>query len=113
MNASPEWLWRRLAACQGAPLKLFIVGDDEEEPFYPPPDALAYCNLCPVKPECLDYATSHDEEGVWGGTTSYQRRQLERERTRVHCPGCGAPDLVFENTVQLCLACGMSWQIIR
>lgn len=108
--ASPKWFDR--AACRGADIALFVPRDEDDEPTYPPIDALAYCLACPVKPECLDYATVNDEVGVWGGTTRYQRRQLGRELERARCPGCGAEDLVFENNVQLCLACGVSWRII-
>jgi hypothetical protein len=91
---------------------LFVSADGEDEPYYPNSVALAYCNVCPVKVECLDYALANHEVGTWGGTTAYQRVQLGRERDRAKCPSCGASDLIYENKVQLCLACGMSWPII-
>lgn len=32
------------------------------------------CNNCPVKMDCLQYAITYDEKGVWGGF-SYKERQ--------------------------------------
>lgn len=39
-------------------------------------DAKTYCNDCPVKIDCLNYALLYDEEGIWGGTTKIQRAQI-------------------------------------
>jgi hypothetical protein len=89
-----------------------VPPDEEEEPFYPNPLALAFCNVCPVRVECLQYALDQSEVGTWGGTSSYQRGQLNRELDRAKCPGCASSELIYENKVQLCLACGMSWPII-
>jgi hypothetical protein len=101
------------AACRDAPLDLFItLGDEDDEPAYPPVAAVVFCNSCRYRVECLAWAVENDEVGVWGGTSSYQRRQLTRERDRVRCPGCGAADLIYEHTIELCLSCGMSWRII-
>lgn len=105
--------WRARAACREVPTEYFVPPDDDtEEPYYPSPLAQAFCNVCAVKVECLQYALDNNEVGTWGGTTSYQRRQLERERDRIKCPNCGASELIYENKVQLCLACGLSWPII-
>lgn len=102
--------WRMRAACRGAPPALFITaGDDDDEPYYPPAEAKAYCDRCPVLTECLAFALEHKLEGTWGGTTTYQREQLARVRARAKCPGCGGTDLVAEGRVELCLFCGVSW----
>lgn len=42
-------------------------------------EARAICANCPVRIECLDYALSHGEQGVWGGTSD-----RERQRIRAH-----------------------------
>ena len=113
MHVTPPKDWRSRAACKNAPIEVFItVGDDEDDPFYPPDEALMFCNTCSVRTECLGYALEHGEVGVWGGTTEYQRRQLKRERERERCPGCGSLDLIYEHNIELCLSCGMSWRII-
>jgi WhiB family redox-sensing transcriptional regulator len=105
--------WKTRAACKGAPSEVFITpGDEDDEPSYPSRAARAYCDRCPVKPECLQYATENNAVGVWGGTTAYQRRQLQRERERSKCPGCGSSDIVTEHNVELCMRCGISWRTI-
>lgn len=50
-------------------------------------DAKAICATCPVIEPCLSYALSLGTvEGVWGGTTEPERRQLiARRRTRGTC----------------------------
>lgn len=111
MSGIPKW--HKDAACKNAPVGIFVsYGDEDDDPPYPPVTALAYCNACPVKADCLQWATENDEYGVWGGTTNYQRRQLQREMERVRCPSCGADDLIYEGVIELCLSCGMSWRII-
>jgi WhiB family transcriptional regulator, redox-sensing transcriptional regulator len=104
--------WKKRAACKKAPTEIFVLPDEVDEPFYPPREAVAYCNVCPVKTECLQYALERNEVGVWGGTSSYQRRQMGQEHDRIKCPGCASTLLIRENNVQLCLACGVSWPII-
>lgn len=39
------------------------------------------CAACPidVRTTCLQWATAHDEQGYWAGTTQPQRRTLARE----------------------------------
>ncbi len=42
----------------------------------------AICKPCPAKKDCLYYATfvtPVKEEGVWGGTTSKERRRLRKD----------------------------------
>jgi WhiB family redox-sensing transcriptional regulator len=34
------------------------------------------CALCTVRTQCLEYALTHDVEGIWGGTTRRERRKL-------------------------------------
>lgn len=105
--------WKERARCREAPIELFLTFDtDEDEPFYPPRAAEAYCNVCDVRVECLQYALENQEVGVWGGTTGYQRKQMGQEHNRVKCPGCASTLLINENNVQLCLSCGVSWPII-
>jgi hypothetical protein len=75
--------WRDLAACRGAPLRLF----------FPPPgpahgessitaEALSYCARCPVTEECLAEAHRYPmvKEGIWGGLSVNERKRLRRSR---------------------------------
>lgn len=72
-------------------------------------EAQAWCRACPVRPTCLAWAMLHGAEGYWGGTTTYQRNQLRRVRTRAKCPLCLGTALVYEDPHELCLGCGVSW----
>ena len=39
--------------------------------------ALAVCNVCPVREDCLEHALETNERfGVWGGTTEKERRLM-------------------------------------
>lgn len=74
MNRTRD-LWQPEAAC----LNLSIT--EKDRVFFPGrgrPNKTApfeqYCGICPVIDECLEFALVHEEEGVWGGTTSEQRK---------------------------------------
>ena len=77
MNVDPRALlggpgWRVEALCLQTDPEIFFPGKGEScEP------AKRVCQGCPVRVECLDYAISHSEnDGVWGGMSPRQRRQL-------------------------------------
>jgi hypothetical protein len=36
-----------------------------------------FCSECPVRVQCKTYAIVHDEYGIWGGTTRFERVQLD------------------------------------
>jgi len=45
--------------------------------------AVAVCNLCPVKAECIDLAIrSRAEFGIWGGLDPTEIRKLKRRSSR-------------------------------
>ncbi|GAA1208810.1 WhiB family transcriptional regulator [Prauserella alba] len=63
--------------------------DTDPEAFFPVNDnpnlltnrtAYQVCATCPVRAECADFATRHHLVGIWGGTSTHQRR-LRRRRT--------------------------------
>lgn len=40
------------------------------------------CGACPVQPECLEYALSHDmRDGVWAGLSQAELRSMRRDRS--------------------------------
>ena len=41
--------------------------------------AINLCNQCPFQAECLTYALHWSVDGIWGGTTPKQRKQLRRK----------------------------------
>lgn len=100
-------------ACLNAPLDVFVtVGDEADEPPFPTVEARSFCDVCPVRPDCLTYALAHGIDfGVWGGMSAYQRGLLTRKKERKRCPSCGSMDIVLENGSEICLACGVSWEV--
>lgn len=67
--------WTADAACRDADTDLFF-----DERSIQRHQALALCNVCPVRADCLDYAVDTHQDGIWGGTTERQRRAIRRER---------------------------------
>jgi WhiB family redox-sensing transcriptional regulator len=63
--------WQDLALCAEVGWDLFFV--DKGMPTH---EAREVCSLCEVRAECLAYALDHGEEGVWGGTSEYERRTM-------------------------------------
>ena len=43
-------------------------------------DAKRVCGLCAVRTECLEYALTNDEHGVWGGMSEQERQRIKRVR---------------------------------
>jgi len=66
--------WHRQANCRGADPDLFFPERGDR-----PAQALAYCEDCSVRPECLASALEVAwTTGVWGGTTGAARKGLRR-----------------------------------
>lgn len=70
--------WMESARCHGI---------DRSIDFFPGPSdiksvkaAKQFCCACPVIAECLEYALVRHEDGVWGGTSAYERGLLRRKR---------------------------------
>ena len=68
--------WQTRGECNGAPQEIFFTERGETKK-----RALSYCNVCPVRQECLDYALDNDERfGIWGGKSERQRRAIRAQR---------------------------------
>ena len=52
--------------------------------------AKTVCNSCPVIEECLSYALTNFEVGVWGGTTTNQRKGMRARAGWGHGTVAGA-----------------------
>ena len=64
--------WHSRAACRGSDPNLFFPSRGEEWK-----DAVAICNTCKVRAECLE-AGMTAPVGVWGGMPEPDRRRLGR-----------------------------------
>lgn len=63
------------ARCRDAEPETFFVGDPERVA-----EAKAYCADCPIRVECLTMALKEKLDGVWGGTTQYEREHTNMRR---------------------------------
>lgn len=63
--------WMDAALCRQVDPNLFTPQNYIESQ-----QAREICNSCPVKIPCLEYALENNEEGIWGGTTHRQRREM-------------------------------------
>lgn len=63
---------------------LWFASHDED--YTLPRVAKKFCDECPVRQQCLEYALQVDEQyGVWGGLTARERQALKaRGRSRGH-----------------------------
>lgn len=66
--------WRDLAACRGTYDEVFFP--EQGRPRVNAKAAIKWCEACPVKIECRDYAIRNDvREGIWGGMSYHQRKK--------------------------------------
>lgn len=72
--------WTRQALCAGHPDRQAWFPEDSQSARR----AKAVCRACPVRDECLGFALrTGQQEGIWGGTTPYERRRLRRSMANV------------------------------
>lgn len=71
--------WRNQALCRDTDPDLFFpvgttgVAIDQIEA------AKAVCQICPAQEPCLEFAlATHQECGVWGGTSEEERRKMRK-----------------------------------
>lgn len=58
--------------CYGQDAELWWAEDDAAKRI-----AVAVCQACPVRVECLEHALAVPEkEGIWGGLLPYERKRL-------------------------------------
>jgi WhiB family redox-sensing transcriptional regulator len=70
--------WMPKAACKDADPDMFFV-EKAEQPIV----IEHYCQSCPVRLDCLDYAIVFSElQGVWGGHTEQQIRTVRAKHVR-------------------------------
>lgn len=67
--------WTERASCHGMDPDLFFPGSGELAP-----EAKAACAQCEVRRECLEWALTHRERGIWGGLNERERRTIRRRR---------------------------------
>ena len=77
-HKSDDYNWRDEATCKGKDPDLFYPPTEDEADA-----AKDICRQCGVRIVCLEFALqTHQEDGVWGGTTNRDRRRIARNRRR-------------------------------
>lgn len=115
---TPAWWGGAYCRAAGAPLELFFPdGNTDNEADVVDVVRSLYCDLCPVRNACLASATALGDVGIFGGTTTRERRKLRRRRSRATCSLCRGSNVYTDGTGrsahQVCLHCGVSWQMGR
>jgi WhiB family redox-sensing transcriptional regulator len=72
---NPEFSWVRLGACVGMAPEIWFPGHSEHGG-----EAKAVCAGCEVKKPCLELALKEGFQGIWGGTSERERKQIRRRR---------------------------------
>ncbi|MFE6460418.1 WhiB family transcriptional regulator [Streptomyces cinereoruber] len=71
-----------VAACRGEDPDLFFPVGETGPALLQEEEAKAVCRRCPLMVSCLQGALDRNEtEGVWGGTSPRDRRNLRRRET--------------------------------
>jgi WhiB family redox-sensing transcriptional regulator len=83
--------WRHKAACADIPNadSLFFperTGRTRESRM-----AMRVCATCPVQQPCLQWALTHHEDGIWGGTGIADRARIRREQRQRITGGAWTP----------------------
>jgi WhiB family redox-sensing transcriptional regulator len=77
--AHASYDWRDDAACRDTSPDLFFPVGTTGAAIRQIEDAKQVCFQCTVRPECLEFAlTTNQDSGVWGGTDEEERRKLRR-----------------------------------
>lgn len=74
--------WRQRAACRDMDAELFFPVGNTGVALIQAEDAKRVCRSCLVSDDCLEWALTLGEIGVWGGTTEDERKTLKRRRQR-------------------------------
>jgi WhiB family redox-sensing transcriptional regulator len=72
--------WRDEGACNDLDTNLFFPAGETGPAAVQIQQAKAICRACPVASKCLEFAlVTHQDYGIWGGTTEDERRQIRRQ----------------------------------
>lgn len=71
-SAWPQWM--REAACADADPELFFPEHNRDRRVR---KAKSYCERCPVITQCLEFALTQHDYGIWGGKTEEERQKIK------------------------------------
>lgn len=74
--------WRSNAACFGQDTELFYPEPGVKGSAKQSAEIKAFCKICSVRIDCLEYALKNEEAfGIWGGTTPKERSKILAQRS--------------------------------
>lgn len=76
----------KLAACANEDADMFFADDEESPNMTLIGLAKLVCALCPIKDLCLQKAIQEELDGIWGGTTTRERRILTNRKRISYIP---------------------------
>jgi WhiB family redox-sensing transcriptional regulator len=79
----PMFYDKGVAPCATADPEAFFPEREKGSPHSEIRMAKTICRSCPYKQECLEWAVSNSETGIWGGTTAQERRALRRSKGKI------------------------------
>ncbi|MFC8454219.1 WhiB family transcriptional regulator [Kitasatospora sp. NPDC057223] len=74
--------WRHRAVCRDEDPELFFPIGNTGPALLQAQEAKSVCHRCPVMEQCLTWALTTSETGVWGGTSEDERRVIKRRAAR-------------------------------
>jgi WhiB family redox-sensing transcriptional regulator len=73
--------WQDHAVCTGMDTNIFFYDRNAKAQIV---RARKICGTCPVAKDCLEFAlTNNIEDGMWGGKSGRERRNIRQQRRRV------------------------------
>lgn len=79
LDSQPEWMMFGACTRDEIDPDLFFPWADEDTRV---PKAKAICASCTVAADCLEFAMSTYQVGIWGGTTETERREIRADSAR-------------------------------
>lgn len=74
--------WWPKAACLGQDTELFYPEPGTKGAAKQANEVKAFCKICTVSSECLEFALRNEEAfGIWGGTTPKERSKILAQRS--------------------------------
>lgn len=99
-----QFTWQSRAACRSVPSYVFypdelLLPETKVDPIFTKLSYRDFCDSCPVKYLCLEFAVLHDMHGIWGGLTESERNKRfcteERYEMRNYKEECGSYEPLY------------------
>lgn len=79
----PDFISNGSAPCASADPEAFFPDRGGTVGVYEIRAAKRICSTCQYRVECLEWALSNREIGIWGGTTELDRKRIRKDRRQI------------------------------